>query len=216
MLAKEITIGMQARVKIGDRLAVVTVTSKANYSGGRRQAWWCRTHDTGRMVSATAARLRPIPGSPEAAADRGRKLAAQRRRESQPRDAKPATIQPALELVPPQPVPGMFTVVNQSRQLERLSGFNHRGVSRILEGVHVAASWRAACRAVFAVIGKGGRIRAVPVALRRGCWQSVAEIHAINRRNYTEVMGTAPAPSEATITAAMLGDAAARREVLAG
>jgi hypothetical protein len=29
-------------------------------------------------------------------------------------------------------------------------------------------------------------------------------------------MGTSPAPSEATITAAMLGDAAVRREVLAG
>lgn len=215
MLAKEITIGMQARVKIGSRLAVVAVTGKANYSGGRRQEWWCRTEDTNRMITATAARLRPMPGTPEAAAERARKLAAQRRRESHPRDAKPAAIQPPLELVPPQPVPGMFTVVNQSRLIERLSGFNHRGVSRILDGIHVSVTWRRACRVVFAVIGKGGRLRALPVALRRGCWQAVAEIHAINRRNYTEVMGTVPGPSEETITAAMLGDDAARRSVLA-
>jgi hypothetical protein len=214
MLTKEITIGMKARVLIGDRLAVVTVMNVSKYSRGR-EAYRCLTEDTGRMITATAKRLRPIPGTPEAAAERARKLAAQRRRESQPRDAKPAAIQPPLELVPPQPVPGMFAVVNQSRLLERLSGFNHRGVSRILDSVHVSASWRDACRAVFAVIGKGGRLRAVPVALRRGCWQAVAELHAINRRNYTEVMGAAAGPSEEMITAAMLGDAAARAAVLA-
>jgi len=214
MLAKEVAIGMKARVLIGNRLAVVTVISVSKYSRGR-EAYRCLTEDTGRTITATAKRLRPLPGTPEAAAERARKLAAQRRRESQPRDAKPAAIQPPLELVPPQPVPGMFQAVNQSRLLERLSGFNHRGVSRILDGIHVSASWRDACRAVFAVIGNGGRLRAVPVAIRRGCWQAVAEIHAINRRNYTEVMGTVPGPSEEMITAAMLGDAAARAAVLA-
>lgn len=215
MLAKEITIGMQARVKIGGRLAVVTVTGKANYSGGRRQAWWCRTEDTNRMITATAARLRPMPGTPEAAADKSRKLAAQRRQVAAS-TPKPATFQPALELTVPQPVPGMFAVVTPSRPITRLDGFNHRGVSRILDRVHVAASWRDACRAVFAVIGKGGRLRSVPLPLRRGCWQAVAEIHAINRRNYTEAMGHAPLPSEETIAAAMAGDAAARAAVLAG
>lgn len=215
MLTQEITIGMQARVKIGDRLAVVTVERKANYSGGRRQAWWCRTSDTGRQITATAARLRPMPGTPEAAADRARKLAARRRQELKPRDPKPATIQPAIDLVPPHPVPGMFNVANPNRPIERLAAWNHQGVSRILGSVHVGATWRDACRAVFKVIGRGGRLRSVPLPIRRGCWQAVAEIHAINRHQYLEVMGRAPLPTVETITAAMLGDHAARRAILA-
>jgi hypothetical protein len=93
MLTKEITIGMQARVLVGNRLAVVTVISVSKYSRGR-EAYRCLTADTGRMITATAKRLRPLPGTPEAAAERARKLAAQRRRESQHRDAKPAAIQP--------------------------------------------------------------------------------------------------------------------------
>jgi predicted NBD/HSP70 family sugar kinase len=65
------------------------------------------------------------------------------------------------------------------------------------------------------VIGKGGRLRDVPLALRRGCWQAVAEIHAINRRNFREAMGHDPLPSEEQIAAAMAGDTAARDALVA-
>jgi hypothetical protein len=129
MLAKEITIGMQARVKVGNRLAIVTVHGKANQSGGRRQAWWCRTEDTGRMIAATAARLRPMPGTPEAAAEKSRKLAAERRRIATTPAGTFAAEPAAPELVPPHPVPGMFAACNQSRLIERLAAPQHMGAA---------------------------------------------------------------------------------------
>ena len=54
-----VTIGMQARVKIGQRLAEVTVLRQLDGRG--RARFECRTSDTGRIVKATAARLRPMP-----------------------------------------------------------------------------------------------------------------------------------------------------------
>ena len=54
-----VTIGMQARVKIGQRLAEVTVLRQIEGRG--RARFECRTSDTGRLVRATAARLRPMP-----------------------------------------------------------------------------------------------------------------------------------------------------------
>jgi hypothetical protein len=54
-----VTIGMQARVKIGQRLAEVTVLRQLEGRG--RARFECRTSDTGRLVKATAARLRPVP-----------------------------------------------------------------------------------------------------------------------------------------------------------
>jgi hypothetical protein len=213
MLTKDIQLGMQARVKIGDRLAVVTVERKANYSGGRRQAWWCRTHDTGRMITATAARLRPMPGTPENAAAHARRLkAAEKRCAAKPNVSTP---EHTPVLVPPQAVPGMFAVANPARPIERMARFNHEGIARILGGIHVGASWRDACRAVFKVVGRGGRLRGMPLPMRRGCWQAVAEIHADNLAAYREVMGRAPLPTVEMITAAMRGDEAARRAVLA-
>jgi hypothetical protein len=213
MLTKDIQLGMIACVKIGDRLAVVTVTNKANYSGGRRQEWFCRTHDTGRMITATAARLRPMPGTPENAAAHARRLkAAEKRCAAKPNVSTP---EHTPVLAPPQAVPGMFAVANPSRPIERMARFNHEGIARILGGIHVGASWRDACRAVFKVVGRGGRLRGMPLPMRRGCWQAVAEIHADNLAAYREVMGRAPLPTVEMITAAMRGDEAARRAVLA-
>jgi hypothetical protein len=216
MLTKDIQLGMQARVKIGDRLAVVTVERKANYSGGRRQEWFCRTHDTGRMITATAARLRPMPGTPEnAAAHARRQKAAEKRCAKKPNVCRtPADHAPVL--VAPAPVPGMFAVANPARPVERMARFNHEGIARILGSIHVGASWRDACRAVFKVVGKGGRLRGMPLPMRRGCWQAVAEIHADNLAAYREVMGHKPLPTVEMIAAAMRGDEAARRAVLAG
>lgn len=59
MKQDQVTIGMQARVKIGSRLAEVTVLRQLDGRG--RARFECRTSDTGRLVKATAARLRPVP-----------------------------------------------------------------------------------------------------------------------------------------------------------
>ena len=59
MKQEQVTIGMQARVKIGSRLAEVTVLRQLDGRG--RARFECRASDTGRLVKATAARLRPVP-----------------------------------------------------------------------------------------------------------------------------------------------------------
>lgn len=59
MKQEQVTIGMAARVKIGSRMAEVTVLRQLDGRG--RARFECRTSDTGRLVKATAARLRPVP-----------------------------------------------------------------------------------------------------------------------------------------------------------
>lgn len=59
MKQEQVEIGMQARVKIGQRLATVTVLRRLDGRG--RARWECLTEDTGRSLRATAARLRPLP-----------------------------------------------------------------------------------------------------------------------------------------------------------
>ena len=61
MKQEQVTIGMAARVKIGSRLAEVTVLRRLDGRG--RARFECRTSDTGRLVKATAARLRPVPAA---------------------------------------------------------------------------------------------------------------------------------------------------------
>lgn len=60
MKQNQVQIGMQARVRIGSRLAVVTVEREIDRPG-RRLQYQCLTADTGRRITATAARLRPMP-----------------------------------------------------------------------------------------------------------------------------------------------------------
>lgn len=60
MKQEQVTVGMQARVKIGSRLAVVTVEREIDRPG-RRMQYQCLTADTGRRITATSARLRPMP-----------------------------------------------------------------------------------------------------------------------------------------------------------
>lgn len=62
MKQNEITIGMTARVKIGGRLAPVTVERVIDRPG-RRLQYQCLTGDTGRRIVCTAARLRPMPAA---------------------------------------------------------------------------------------------------------------------------------------------------------
>lgn len=220
MRQTEVTIGCEYRVRIGDRLApVAVIRRRVRRNFGREQIVFdCRTLDTGREIVATAARLRPVPGTPEAAAEQARKRKAQARRiAATPAGTYTSTpAVPAPVLVAPSPVPGMVENVNPWQPVERLVGYNREAVERIVAGVHVALPWSSACRAVYRVIGKGGRLRGFPRALRRGAWLRVAEEHAANRAQYVAVMGHAPTPSEETITAAMAGDPEARAAVLAG
>lgn len=221
MTQADVRIGGEYRVKIGSRLAPVVVIARRERRrcGGRSQTVFdCRTLDTGRSITATAARLRPVPGTPEAAVEQARKRKAQARRiAATPAGTYNSTpAHPAPVLVAPSPVPGMVENVNPWQPVERLVGYNREAVERICAGVHVALPWSAACRAVYRVIGKGGRLRGYPRALRRGAWLKVAEEHAANRAQYVAVMGHAPIPSEEIVTAALAGDPEARAAVLAG
>lgn len=59
MKQAEVTVGMRAHVRVGSRLAVVTVEHQTRLNG--RVKFVCRTTDTGRQIVCTAARLRAIP-----------------------------------------------------------------------------------------------------------------------------------------------------------
>lgn len=65
MKKQDVTIGGAYRVKIGARLAEVTVIAERErrpWGNQRRQTVFeCRTQDTGRTIMASAARLRPMP-----------------------------------------------------------------------------------------------------------------------------------------------------------
>lgn len=213
MRQNEVRIGGEYRVRIGDRLAPVTVIRRLDGRGVAR--YLCRTGDTGREVRATAARLRPLPGTPEAAAERARQAAAQRKRAATAKVPAGPSPDHRPTLTAPAPVPGMVERVRPDAPVERLVGRNAEMVRRVVAGVHVSQPWSVACRAVYAVIGKGGRLRGFPRHLRRGAWLAVAEEHAANRAQYREVMGHGPIPTEEMITAAMTGDSVARAAVLA-
>lgn len=70
MLQSEVSPGTRAVVRIGTRFAPVTVLHKLPGTG--RARWLCLTDDTRREVRATAARLRPVCGSPEERAEEAR------------------------------------------------------------------------------------------------------------------------------------------------
>ena len=212
------TLACEYRVKIGGRLAPVVVIARRERRscGGRSQTVFeCRTLDTGRSITATAARLRPVPGTPEAAVEQARRAKATARAVKVAKAlGKPTEYAPRLAA--PSPVPGMVERVDPSRPIEPLIGYNREAVERIVAGVHVSMPWSAACRAVYRVIGKGGKLRAFPKPLRRAAWLLVADEHARNRRLYIEAMGHDPIPSEEIVTAALAGDPEARAAVLAG
>lgn len=86
MRQDQITIGADYRVKVGSRLATVTVQSsrRATHWGKPRTVFVCVTHDTRRAIEATAARLRPLPGaavpaSPSAVIDAERRARREQR-----------------------------------------------------------------------------------------------------------------------------------------
>ena len=66
MLAKDVQIGATYRCRVGDRLALVTVLAAP---GRGHRKFTCQTQDTDRRILATAAKLRPIPGTALAEAE---------------------------------------------------------------------------------------------------------------------------------------------------
>lgn len=205
MRQDEVTIGMQARVKVGGRLAVVTVLRAL--PGRGRLRYECRTADTGRLIRPTAARLRQTvetsrPAQKPAAAAEPSPVPA-------PWDGHPGDA-----WLPLAPVPGLLPSRGTGKVL-RLSQANHAFVRRIVDREHVAVGMRRIARAVRAAIGERIQWGTIPRDLRRGVLFTAACIHHGNRERYAAVMGHAPIPSEEMIAAAMGGDAEARAAVLA-
>lgn len=191
MRQNEVTIGMQARVKIGARLAPVTVEREITRHG-RRTKFQCLTGDTGRRITVTAARLRPLVESPRPDAV-----------------AKPAAAGPVdfagpagSEWLPLVRVPGLLPRGGEGRVL-RLSSANHAFVRRIVDREHVAESMLRIARVVRAAVGQRVRWASISRDLRRGILFTAACVHFGNRERYTAVMGHAPLPSPRAVAEAV-------------
>jgi hypothetical protein len=187
MRQSEVSIGGEYRVRIGDRLAPVTVLRRLEGRGVAR--YLCRTGDTGREVRATAARLRPLPGTPEAAAARRRKVEAEAAR-----GPRPFSGSPGERMIDAAPVPGMLARVGSS-PVAALSGANGGYIRRIVGGVHVAESFAHVARVVRRNVGGNVVWGTIPRCLRRGLLYAAAERHAAGRRMYRVAMGHDPLPS---------------------
>ena len=205
MRQNDVTIGCEYRVRVGDRLATVTVMRRLDGRG--RARYLCLTHDTRREIKATAARLRP--------------LAAVRQAAAAPVPVEPSPVpapwdgHPGDAWLPLVPVPGLLPSRGHGHVL-RLSQANHAFVRRLIDREHAAYGMRRIARVVRAAIGERIVWRTIPRDLRRGILFTAACIHHGNRERYSAVMGHAPIPSEEMITAAMAGDPEARAAVLAG
>jgi hypothetical protein len=187
MRQNEIEIGGTYRVRIGDRLALVTVTGRK--TGRGRARFTCLTHDTRREVTATAARLRPLPGTAEAAAQTRRRAEA-----AAARAPRPFTGSPGERMVEAAPVPGMLARVGSS-PVAALSAANADYVRRIVDGIHVAESFAHVARVVRRRVGRSVIFGTIPRCLRRGLLYAAAERHAAGRRMYRVAMGHDPLPS---------------------
>ena len=190
MRQRDIVIGGTYRVRIGDRLAPVTVLHHKAGRGGARGRYVCRTHDTGREITATAARLRPVPGTigAEREAERRAAVAAKRR------GPRPFTGPAGTATVEPVPVRGMLDRVGSSPVL-RLSQPNLASVCRIVDGCHVAESFRFVARRLRGRLGAVVQWQTIPRGLRRGLLHAAAVRHAGNRDTYCAVMRHDPIPS---------------------
>lgn len=217
MRLNEITIGMQATVKIGSRFATVTILQELPARPNQRRRFACQTHDTRRHITATAARLRHVFGTPGDAAENARAAARQRRigREQRASEARPWTMPEGnvVSLATARPVPGLIARVGRLPVMA-LTEADVAGVDRVVDRLHVLDTVPTVCRAM-----RGGLERfvwsTIPATLRRAVLLSALERHRDNRRQYQRVMGHAPLPSEELVSAAMAGDHQARAAVLA-
>jgi len=194
MLSRDVQIGSTYRCRVGDRLALVSVVSDR---GGAGRRYYCRTQDTGRMIRASAAKLRPIPGSDLDTAERSRKAAAAAKRGPRPFAGAVGDI-----LLDAGPVPGVIGRVGPSPVAE-LSQPNLDTIRRIVDGVHVAEPFAHVARRVRARIGSMVIWQTIPRALRRGILFAAAQRHAEGRRLYRIAMRHDPLPSERMVAEAV-------------
>lgn len=208
MRQEQITIGMTARVKIGSRLAEVRVLRRLDGRG--RARYECMTQDTGRVIKATAARLRPmVEAAPRP--PRLRELSLRSYREYD----DPAGIRTGVMVERPQPIPGIVSRVGNG-DIVAVSAFDgfHRIVRTAVDRLHVSEPWRVVAWAVRHRIRECYRYLSVPRSLRRGMLYEAAKRHAYNRQTYRAIMGTAPFPTEEMIGRAIMGTDADRAALL--
>ncbi|NBU41970.1 MAG: hypothetical protein EBS51_14460 [Planctomycetia bacterium] len=186
MLSKDVQIGATYRCRVSDRLALVTV---ARDHGGRGRRYECVTQDTGRTIRASAARLRPLPGTAEAAAEASRRAAAAAA--AAPRPFAGAV---GIAMVDPQPVPEMLRAIGPA-PIQQMSEPNRDSIRRIVDRVHVAEPFAVVARAVRRRIGSMVIWNTIPRAMRRGILYEAATRHAAGRRMYRVAMGHDPLPS---------------------
>jgi hypothetical protein len=177
MQAKHITPGMTVRLDtIPGRLAPATV-SRWLPGGSRSRLFVVRT-DEGVEHTVTAAKLLPMPGSILGGWETTGEL-----------------------IVAPGAIPG--TAINRRRMMERMAARNARRIVAECGRVHVGESLLATVRSVYASAGKRS-LRSAPPAFRRGVVHTILAARAANVAEHRAVMGHAPLPTEAQITAAML------------
>jgi len=194
MLAKDVQIGATYRCRVGDRLALVTVLAAP---GRGHRKFTCQTQDTDRRVLATAAKLRPIPGTALAEAEQARRAAAAAKRGPRPFSGAVGDM-----ILDAGPVPGVIGRVGPSPVVE-LSPPNRDTIRRIVDGVHVAEPFAQVARRVRGRIGSMVIWQTIPRELRRGILHAAAQRHAEGRRLYRLAMRHAPLPSERMVTEAV-------------
>jgi hypothetical protein len=198
MRRSDITIGGTYRCKVGNRLALVTVIEGPRAGSTRYR---CRTHDTDRAVLATAAKLRPLPGTALADAERER-LAAAAARRAVANAPRPFTGPVGEATVDAVPVPGILARVGSS-PVSALSEANRDTIRRIVDRVHVAEAFPVVARAVRRRIAEMVIFRSIPRCLRRGILYEAAARHGAGRRMYRAAMGHDPLPSERMVAEAV-------------
>jgi len=175
MQAKHITTGMTVRIDIRGRLTAGTVISQ---TGEGRSIVYCVRLDSGTERALPASKLWPMPESILGGWETT-----------------------GGQIVAPTSITG--TRINRRRMIETMGGINARRIKDACGQIHVGASRLEAVRSVYAAAGKRS-LRDAPPAFRRGAVHMILATHAANVAEYRAVMGHAPLPTEAQITAAML------------
>lgn len=194
MLAKDIVIGANYRCRVGDRLALVTVIAAP---GRGHRKFTCQTQDTDRRILATAAKLRPLPGTAAAEAEQARKAAAAAKRGPRPFSGAVGD-----RVVAAGPVPGVIGRVGPSPVVE-LSQPNRDTIRQIVDGVHAAEPFAHVARRVRSRIGSMVIWNTIPRELRRGILFAAAQRHAEGRRLYRLAMRHDPLPSPRMVAEAV-------------
>jgi len=206
MLQSEVKIGGQYIAKVGKRYATVTVISRQSRPG-QRTRFRCLTEDTRREITATAARLSAMSGTPEYAAAEAREAArraklAEGMAEAQRRDARAFDGPAGTETVEARPLPALVETIGPAPVLA-LSSDNRYAVARAVDSIHVAESLRHVVRVVKAEISRWVIWQTIPRSLRRGIVYAAAFRHHANRQTYRAVMRHDPLPSPRAVAEAV-------------